>query len=169
MDRRTMTIGQNRAYDAAFFIALLATALALGGALAHALELPNKLWMPRESYFIVQEIYRGWWQMAFVLLVEVVAMLTLLVMSRRRMAVFRPLLAALIAVVAAQIVFWIWTYPANVATSNWTVAPANWEALRWNWELSHLAGAALQLLAFCALVVAVLASRRDVDFGSMDA
>jgi hypothetical protein len=38
--------------DVAFFVALLATALALGGALAHALELPNKIEMVREHYFI---------------------------------------------------------------------------------------------------------------------
>ena len=35
------------ARDTAFFVALLATALALGGALAHAFELPNKIGMTR--------------------------------------------------------------------------------------------------------------------------
>lgn len=39
--------------DIAFFVALLATALALGAELAHALELPNKIGMSREHYFIV--------------------------------------------------------------------------------------------------------------------
>jgi hypothetical protein len=53
MGRSNTTSAQN----IAFFIALLATALALGGALAHALELPNKISMSREHYFIVQRAY----------------------------------------------------------------------------------------------------------------
>jgi hypothetical protein len=44
----------------AFFIALMATALALGAALAHALELPNKIVLSRDDYFVVQKAYRGW-------------------------------------------------------------------------------------------------------------
>lgn len=46
--------------DASFFIAMLATAIALGGALAHAFELPGKIDLTQESYFAVQRIYRGW-------------------------------------------------------------------------------------------------------------
>jgi hypothetical protein len=147
-------------YDAAFFVALLATAIAFGAALAHALELPNKLSLSRENYFIVQDIYRGWWQLAFVLLIEIVAMIALLVLSRRQRRVFGFVLVALSGVIAAQVVFWIWTYPANAATQNWTFIPGNWEMLRRQWEFSHLAGAGFQLVAFCALVLAVLASRR---------
>src|SRR5829696_9713977 len=39
---------RSAAYDIAFFIALLSTGLALGGALAHLFELPNKIDLPRE-------------------------------------------------------------------------------------------------------------------------
>jgi hypothetical protein len=53
-------------------------------------------------------------------------------------------------------VFWIWTYPANQATGNWTVQPENWEILRRNWEYSHFAGAVFQVLAMAALIIAVL-------------
>jgi hypothetical protein len=56
--------------DVAFFVALLATALALGGALAHALELPNKIGMVREHYFIVQRAYDGWNRLANLLAVQ---------------------------------------------------------------------------------------------------
>jgi hypothetical protein len=41
-------------------VALLATAVALGAALAHALELPNKIGMSVDTYFIVQQVYSGW-------------------------------------------------------------------------------------------------------------
>ncbi len=41
----------------AYFIAILFAALA---AMAHLLELPNKIGLSREDYFTVQAIYRGW-------------------------------------------------------------------------------------------------------------
>ena len=48
------------------FIALLCTALALAPALAHLLELPNKINLSREDYLTVQQIYRGWALLGFV-------------------------------------------------------------------------------------------------------
>ncbi|MEZ5817289.1 MAG: DUF1772 domain-containing protein [Hyphomicrobiaceae bacterium] len=158
-DPRTRPGWHAMARDAAFFVALVATGIALGGALAHALELPNKIGLPKASYFIVQRIYDGWWQLAYVLAVELAAMLAVLVLSWRDTLPFRLALFAIVAVLAAQAVFWIWTWPANVATRNWTMVPDNWEALRWQWEFSHLGGAVLQLLAFCALSLAALAHR----------
>jgi uncharacterized membrane protein len=142
--------------DVAFFVALLATALALGGALAHALELPNKIGMSREHYFIVQRAYNGWNRLAYLLAVELFGILAVIWLYRAARRVWRPATAALAALAAAQAVFWIWTFPANQATDNWTSQPQNWEILRQQWEYSHLAGAAFQLLAMTALIVAVL-------------
>jgi hypothetical protein len=42
------------------FLSLFFTALALAPAMAHLLELPNKIGLPRDAYLIVQQIYRGW-------------------------------------------------------------------------------------------------------------
>ena len=53
----------------ALFFALMVTALALGPALAHLLELPNKIALPRDAYFTVQQIYAGWSLLGVVLLV----------------------------------------------------------------------------------------------------
>jgi hypothetical protein len=145
--------------DIAIFVALLATALAMGAALAHALELPNKIGLPREAYFVVQGIYRGWDRLAVLLLVEIAAMVLVAVRYRRIRRVFWPVIAALAAVVAAQAVFWVWTFPANVATDNWTKIPDDWETLRVQWEYSHLAGAGFQTLAMAMLIVAVLGRR----------
>ena len=55
-----------------------------------------------------------------------------------------------IGLALAQAVFWVWTFPANVATENRTFVPANWEALRARLEYSHSAGAGFQVLP-CAL------------------
>ena len=41
------------------FSAIFFTALALAPALAHLFELPNKMTLSRDEYFIVQQIYRG--------------------------------------------------------------------------------------------------------------
>lgn len=151
----TRSMVQANAKSIAWFTALLATALAMGAALAHAFALPNKIGMNEADYFAAQQAYRGWSQLAFLLLVEAAGMLALLVLywkSRLRTA----LLIALGALIASQIVFWAFTFPANIATDNWTNSPGNWAQLRAMWEYSHLAGALFQVCAMIALIVAVL-------------
>lgn len=145
-----------RGRDIAFFVALMATALALGGALAHALELPNKIGMSREDYFIAQQLYAGWNRLAFLLAIQAAGMLALIILCWREPAVLRPVVVALACLAAAQAVFWVWTFPANVATDQWRMQPENWAQLRDQWEYSHLAGAVFQVGAMTALVVGVL-------------
>jgi hypothetical protein len=151
---------RNRALDIAMFVALMATALALGGALAHLYELPNKIGLGREAYFTVQQNYRGWNLIAFVLLLQLIGIAAAAWFAPPRSAVRRASLVAILALVAAQAVFWVFTFPTNVATENWTTAPENWAALRDRWEYSHAVGAGFQLLAMGALVVAALARAR---------
>jgi hypothetical protein len=148
------------AHDVVFFVALLATALALGAALAHALALPNKIGLPREEYFITQKAYIGWNRLAFLLLVQLLSMVALAVMSRHQAYVLWPTILAILCLLCAQALFWAYTFPTNVATESWTVIPDNWEALRRQWEYSHAAGAAFQVLAMGCLIVAALARAR---------
>jgi len=42
------------------FIAVILTALVFAPTGAHLFELPNKIILPKEQYFIVQSVYRGW-------------------------------------------------------------------------------------------------------------
>lgn len=153
-------IAHSMAYEVVFFVAVLATALALGAALAHALELPNKIGLPRNEYFMVQKVYLGWNQLAYLLAVQLAAMLAVAAMSRHEPYVLWPFVIAISCLLCAQALFWIYTYPANAATESWTVIPDNWHALRSQWEYSHAAGAALQILAMSALIVAALARAR---------
>jgi hypothetical protein len=143
----------------ALAIALLSTAIALGGALAHLFELPNKIQLSRDDYFVVQSIYSGWDRLAFVLAVQLIAIVAVIVLSRndRDVRVFGWI--ALICLVAAQVLFWMFTYPANVATDNWTMIPANWQVLRLRWEYSHAAGAVFQFGSMISLVLAALVRR----------
>jgi hypothetical protein len=151
-----MTARHSISYDVIFFIALLATALALGAALAHALELPNKINLPERQYFIIQQVYRGWNQLAYLLVIQLVSMLVSAGLSWHEPRVLWPTLAAVLFLLCAQAVFWTFTYPANVATDNWTTIPAEWESLRTRWEYSHALGAVFQFLAMSALIIAVL-------------
>jgi hypothetical protein len=146
-------------YDLTLFVALLSTTLALGGALAHLFELPNKIPLPLDRYFIVQQIYRGWWQFAYVLAIQLLSIAGVIALSGGEPRVRRPAVVALLCLLAAQAVFWTWTQPANAATDNWTTQPANADALRRQWEYSHAAGAVFQLLAISSLFVAALRRR----------
>ncbi|HEX6317772.1 MAG TPA: DUF1772 domain-containing protein [Burkholderiales bacterium] len=139
------------------FLALLFAALALGPALAHLLELPNKIGLSREEYLTVQQIYRGWALLGIVVFGALLSSLALAIAVRRRRSEFVPALIAFLCIAGTQAVFWTFTYPANEQTANWTLLPEHWRALRAQWEYSHAASAVLNLAAFIALVVAVLA------------
>ena len=145
-----------RRVDPILLVAILATALSLGPALAHLMEMPAKLTLDREAYFVVQDIYRGWNRIAAVLAIQLGAYLAALWRWRRQPALRRPLVVALLALAAAQAVFWIWTFPANAATDDWTRIPQDWQQLRAQWEWSHAAGALLQFTALAAVTVAAL-------------
>ncbi len=57
-------------------------------------------------------------------------------------------------------VFFIWTFPANQATANWTEAPPDWESLRKRWEYSHAANALVTFAGFCAIALSALTMRK---------
>ena len=145
--------------DAVFFAALMSTAVALSGALAHLLALPNKIGLERDAYFTVQGIYRGWDLFGYVLAIQLVSIIAVIVFARHDRQVRLLAIAALVSLVATQAVFWTFTYPANVATNNWTAVPDDWETLRRNWEYSHATGAVFQLVAMATLVMAALMRR----------
>jgi hypothetical protein len=67
---------------------------------------------------------------------------------------------AFLLVAATLVIFFTWTYPANQATSNWTVVPQNWRELRLQWEYAHATNAVLTFLALCAISLSVLLTRR---------
>lgn len=147
---------RTRNQAAAFFVALVASTVAFAAALAHVLEMPNKLALDRDAYFTVQGIYAGWNLLGIVLLVQLLALVTAAVLSRRDRPVLVAVVLAIIGLVGAQTVFWIWTFPANAATANWTEIPDVWEPLRDQWEYSHAAGALFQAFGLVWLFVAVL-------------
>jgi hypothetical protein len=141
------------------FFAIVLIALALVPAGAHLAELPNKIGLDQEAYFIVQNIYRGWALFGIALFGALTANLALAIMLRQQRAPFWLALLAFLLVAATLAIFFIWTYPANQATSNWTVVPANWQQLRTTWEYAHATNAVLTFLALCAVTWSVLLTR----------
>src|SRR5262245_60382947 len=43
------------------FLALMFVALSVTGPIAHLASLPNKIDVPRDTYFVMQRVYDGWW------------------------------------------------------------------------------------------------------------
>ena len=142
-----------------YFIALFFVAVALGPALAHLLELPNKINLSREEYLTVQQIYRGWALLGIVVFGALLSTLALTITLRHQRNAFIFALIAFLCIVGTQIVFWTYTYPANQATNNWTMLPENWSDLRRQWEYSHATSAGLNLIALVAMILSVLARR----------
>ena len=142
--------------NTARFFSVLFVALALAPSTAHLLELPNKINLSRDAYLIVQQIYSGWALLGIVVFGALLSTLALTIFTRHRGREFKLALFGFLSLVASQAVFWVFTYPTNQETRNWTVLPQVWEPLRAQWEYSHAVGAALNLLAFVLLVLCVL-------------
>jgi hypothetical protein len=141
----------------AYFFAFLFVGLTLGPSLAHLLEFPNKIDLPEAAYFAVQAIYRGWALLGIVVVGALLSTLALTLLLRRQAAAARWAGVAFLSLAGAHALFWIYTFPANQATANWTTVPPDWEVLRTQWEYPHAAGTGLNLVALIALIVSVLA------------
>jgi hypothetical protein len=133
------------------FAAILTTALALVPGAAHALEMPNKMRLPRIEYLIVQRLYRGWQFVGIFVVGALASTIWLAVLSRSAAA-----WVAAGCIAGTQVVFWIVTFPVNRRTGNWTRVADDWVTLRKRWEFSHAASAVLNLAALVCAVLAVL-------------
>jgi hypothetical protein len=138
------------------FIAIMLTAVALVPSGAHLLEIANKVGLDRGRYMTVQQIYRGWEMLGIVLIGAMLANGLVAVAMRSQMIPAALATIAAILICLGLGIFFIWTFPANQMTGNWTVAPHDWEALRAQWEYSHAANAVVTFLALCSTIGASL-------------
>jgi hypothetical protein len=138
------------------FLAIILTALALVPSGAHLAALPNKMAMAQAAYFVAQQIYNGWALFGIVLFGAFVANLAHTIVLRRLGRSFGYALASLLFIAAGLVIFFVWTFPTNQATNNWTVVPTNWNKLRIQWEYSHAATAMMTFAALVCVVIAVL-------------
>ena len=142
-------------------LAIVSVAICLVPAGAHLFELANKMFMSPPEYMTVQKIYAGWsfFGIAIIAALSLTLMHTVMVRSDR--AAFLFSLAGLLCLAAAQAVFWMFTYPMNVASNNWTVTPADFEAARQQWEYSHAVNAVLTFAALVAVTTSVVTCRSN--------
>ncbi len=150
------------------FVTILLSALALGMAFCHALELPAKMQYPAELYITVQNsLYRAFGPPhigAFIEVATPLAAIALAILVRKRRPAFQWTLIGLVAVLLAfPILFFAFTEPVNTVFREATPEsiPPNWEQLRIQWEYSHLARFFCHLVGFSSLVIAVIAETSD--------
>jgi hypothetical protein len=139
-----------------FFLAIMLTAIAMGAALAHLFELPNKISINAADYLTVQRNYDNWWIVGLSVPLAFISVLGLAIALRDTGTPFTLALIALALLVGEMVAFWGFTAPVNRATENWTMLPSNWEELRERWEYSHAVRAVLYVLAMGTLVMSAL-------------
>jgi hypothetical protein len=133
---------------------LIFVALAMVPAASRLFSLVNKMRLDRNAYLDAQRAYDGWSLLGIVVVAALLSTLALMLALYRTGQPFILALLAFLCIVATQLVFWTYTFPANRATSNWTVLPEQWTALRTTWEYSHAVSAILTFLAFLLLIFA---------------
>ena len=136
------------------FIAVVLTGLAIIAPGAHLFELFRKMRLAEDQYYVVQQIYLGWWLVGLLLPAALIANIVLAIAADGTARWLAAVAAGLVAL--NLIVFVIWTQPVNTVTDNWAVRLPEWEALRRQWEYSHAVNAGITFAAFCAATMAAL-------------
>lgn len=139
-----------------YFSSLLFAVVALVPSGAHLAELASKMTLDAADYQTVQQIYRGWNLFGIVVFGALASTVALTIALRGHPTAFTPALAAMLCIAGTQVVFWIFTFPVNRTTVNWTVLPGNWAELRARWEYSHAASSGLNAGAVLALIVSLI-------------
>src|SRR5436309_1704946 len=160
-------------------VSILLVALAMVPALAHLLEFPGKSRLTKEAYLTVQPIYYPGFTIAGGIgeVGGLIAVLAVLLLTRQDTPAFWLRLVALAAIFGMQVVFWLFTQPANrfwlqsttlgglgeaffnVGSGTHSVRrddPDGWKRMRDRWEYSHIVRAVLATLSFLLLVIATV-------------
>jgi hypothetical protein len=153
-----LALGGAMAAQIVRFFSLLFVGLALAPGLAHILQMPHKMDLSGDDYLRVQQLYAGWSWLGLVVIGALLSTFLLTVLVRQRLRQFALACIALGSVFVTQVIFWTFTFPVNQETHNWTTLPINWMTLRERWEYSHATAAVFDLIAFVAIVLAVLAA-----------
>jgi len=159
-------------------LTVLLAAIAMGLALAHALEYPGKLRLDEQTYTVVQTIYYPGFTIGGIAEpLAAIAVLVLLGILRDQTVQFSCLLVAFLALAAMHAVFWSVTQPVNrywLKNQNLSkagakffdtghintidrsgIGEADWKYLRNRWEYSHIVRTVLSTIAFIAITIVV--------------
>jgi hypothetical protein len=146
------------------FAAIMLAALTLGLGFCHLMQLPSRLgW---DQYLWVGSTVQGGLYAMFgsvgaVIFVATVIALGLLAYFTREHSRpgFALALSAALLFALALMLWWVLVYPVNVELAKWVngPVPADWTDTRARWEWGHATIALVELIAFAALIGAVLA------------
>src|SRR5215831_12285855 len=148
-------------FESARLLAVISVAVCLIPAGAHFFELANKMSLSTADYMTTQKMYAGWSFFGVAIIAAIIFTLTHTLMVRAQRAAFFLSLTALLCLGATQVIFWIFTYPMNVATNSWTISPQDFEAARRQWEYSHAVNAALTFVALATITLSTLTCKRE--------
>jgi len=159
-------------------VTVLLVAVAMSLALAHALELPGKMRLNKETYIAVQAIYYpGFTYGGLGEGLGMLATLVLLLLTPTDRPAFWWTFTGFGALVAMHAAYWIITHPVNkfwmkdtrlkgAAGEFLSLDPLRqgaasedgsegWKRLRDRWEYSHVLRAVLSVIALITLIVAI--------------
>ena len=148
------------------FATMICAIITLSALMAHVLELPKKMSLSKENYLTVQSIYSGWAWLGIAEIGALILSILWLISIRSKKKLFNILLVACIYFLLSLVIFFVYTYPANIQTHNWTQLPANWEQLREQWEYSHAVHTALNFIGVCLLIIVLLKERIALPYNS---
>jgi len=140
-------------------LTIVMVALCLVPAGAHFFELANKMSLSPAAYMTVQKIYAGWSLFGIPIITALLLTLIQAFLVRNDRPAFILSLSAALCLTATQVIFWMFTYPINRATDNWTVLPEAFEASRRQWEYSHAVNAVLTFAAFVSVILSALSHK----------
>jgi hypothetical protein len=154
-------------------IVIVLVSINMALALAHALELPGKLRLSKDVYTAVQPIYYPGFTIGGGVgeFGGILATVALLIATPRDTNAFQLTLAALVLLLIGHGIYWIVTHPVNqfwlrdrelkgagrafFSFGSHMRTSDNWTSLRNRWEYSHVARAAVALVALTLLATSV--------------
>lgn len=140
-------------------LALGLTALVVIPGGAHLFELRAKMKLSQSEYFTAQSIYAGWAMFSVAIFAAIAANVWLFLMMRYSdPAAAQAAAGSAMLIALTLVIFFVWVFPYNRATDNWTKATADWETLRRNWEYGHAVNAVISFVALLATGRAIMES-----------
>jgi Domain of unknown function (DUF1772) len=141
-------------------LTIMLTAMSLGPALGHLLELPAKMMYDGVLWLTVSKtLYATFGTIGAAFEVgAVITTVVLAILVRQQRPAFGWTILAAVCVLLTHAAFWIWLAPVNATIAALTLEtlPADWMALRNQWEYTHAARAVLQIVALGALAISIL-------------
>ena len=151
------------------FITILLVSLTMAMSVSHLLQLPARFNVEPSLWVTLQAFNLPFSPLIGIILEGCawVATVVLAFLIRQRRPAYRWTVVAMMAMMAAQVAWWLLIFPANLAIETWTptTMPIEWTRVRDQWEYTHVVRAVLHILSLSALVLSLLVETPATDLG----